>query len=150
MLSAKKETLYFTDFANRTWSGPGADFVHNTPRCSAAFEAQFSADPEASLRIEASTDNLSCPVAAENIARFAERRDVKDIWISAILRDPVERIISEYEHTLRLGWQSGSLLHSLQCEKDRRSNGWHPLFWHIERTRYATQISRYLASVFCF
>ncbi len=143
VLAKQKETLYFTDFTRRRWRGPGAGFADGAPTCPASFAAEFSAKPDASLRIEASTDNLSCPVAADNIARFAERPDVGDVWIVALLRDPIQRIISEFEHTLRLGWQRGSLLQSLKAERERTARGWHPLFRHVERSRYATQLARY-------
>lgn len=146
VLSEEKETLFFTDFADRKWGGPGAysvEQINAIPRTFEAFQAQFSANSGASLRIEASTDNLSCGVAAENIARLAERKGVENVWVVAILRDPIQRIISEFEHTLRLGWQSGSLLNSLQAENERIANVWHPLFWHVHRSRYATQLARY-------
>jgi hypothetical protein len=143
VLARQKETRYFTDFASRDWHGPASNFADATPESPEAFEAEFAAAPEASLRIEASTDNLSCKGAAENIARFAERPDVGNLWIVALLRDPVARIVSEYEHTLRFGWQSGSLMQSLQAEPKRRLKGWHPLFWHLERSRYGEQLARY-------
>lgn len=142
-LAKQKETLYFTDFSDRNWSGPGADFADNRPLTPEAFNAEFDENPEAELRIEASTDNLSCVDAAENIARFLERGDVGRFWLLAILRDPIDRIVSEYEHTLRLGWQKGSLLKSLKLEDRRVKEGYNPLFWHIERSRYYEQVSRY-------
>lgn len=142
-LAKYKETLYFTDFADLKWQGPGIGFVQRQPLTPEAFDAQFAAKPQAELRIEASTDNMSCPAAVDNIARFAERADVNKVWLIAILRDPIERIVSEYEHTLRLGWQSNSLLEALKLEKGRKSKGYHPLFRHIERSCYATQIARY-------
>lgn len=142
-LAKQKETLYFTDFSDRSWTGPGADFAMNRPSSAEAFYAEFDAKSEAELRIEASTDNLSCFAAAENIARFVERDSVGNFWLIAILRDPIERIVSEYEHTLRMGWQTGSLLNSLTLESERIGKGCHPLFWHVERSRYATQIARY-------
>jgi hypothetical protein len=141
--AAQKETLYFTDFATRDWNGPGADFANVMPRSVEAFEAEFAVKPEATLRVEASTDNMSCPSAPETIARFATQADVADLRVVTLVRDPVDRIVSEYEHTLRLGWQTGSLMQSLQAEASRTSRGWHPLFRHIDRTRYASQIARF-------
>ncbi len=142
-LARQKETLYFTDFADLDWSGPGADFLEGRPQSVGAFFDEYSENPEAELRIEASTDNLSCPAAVENIARFVDRDDVGEFWLVAVLRDPIERIVSEYEHTLRLGWQTDSLLDSLKLEKERKDKGYHPLFRHIERSHYFTQIGRY-------
>lgn len=143
VLAKQKETLFFTDFAERHWRGRGAGFADNQPLSIEAFDAEFAAKPHAGLRIEASTDNLSCFAAVENIARFSKRDDVRKLWLIAILRDPVERIVSEYEHTLRLGWQTGSLLQSLKLEDERAAKEFNPLFRHIERSRYATQIARY-------
>jgi len=142
-LAKQKETLYFTDFSDRTWGGPGADFAQNRPLSIEAFHSEFDEKPEAELRIEASTDNLSCLDAPENIARFVERRDVGKFWLLAVLRDPIDRIVSEYEHTLRLGWQTCGLLESLRREEKRKKDGCHPIFWHTERSRYHEQISRY-------
>lgn len=143
VLSRKKETHFFTDIYERTWHGPGAEFVYDRPTNVTDFLAEFDKAPDAELRIEASADNLSCFDAVGKIARFVERDDVGKFWLVAILRDPIERIISEYEHTLRLGWQSGSLLKSLQLENERIEKGYHPLFRHIDRSRYFVQIERY-------
>ena len=145
VLARGKETLFFTDFARRSWSGPGHDFAANVPRTDDAFRALFDHDPEASLRIEASTDNLANDAACDAIGAFARRDDVGSVKLVAVTRDPVARIVSEFEHTLRLGWQGPDLLASLHQEDTRRRTGWHPLFYHIARSRYATQISRYRA-----
>ena len=144
-LAQTKETLYFTDFAEHSWHGPSADFAARRPATVEAFDAEFHHKPEADLRIEASTDNLSCVAAAQNIARFAQRDDVGEVWLVIVLRDPIARIVSEYEHTLRMGWQSGSLMQSLQAEPERTAQNYHPLFRHVDRSSYATQIARYKA-----
>jgi hypothetical protein len=142
-LTREKETLYFTDFDAHSWQAPWTDFTALRPTDIEAFDAQFHHKPAAELRIEASTDNLSCAAAPENIARFAERKDVGEVWLLAVLRDPIARIVSEYEHTLRMGWQSGSLLNSLKAEHERIEKGYHPLFRHVRRSSYASQIARY-------
>jgi hypothetical protein len=143
VLAKQKETLYFTDYSERSWYGPGSNFAAYSPSNFEEFDAEFHEKPDAELRIEASTDNLSCPSTPERIARFVERDDVEDFWLVAILRDPIERIVSEYEHTLRMGWQSIDLLGSLKAEGERAKKGYNPLFGHIARSRYSTQISRY-------
>ncbi|MGI1663941.1 hypothetical protein ACRDNQ_17010 [Palleronia sp. KMU-117] len=145
-LSRKKETLFFTGYGAMRWTGPGAGFADGAPKSDDEFRALFDHALDADLRIEASTDNLSCESACEAIQRFAARRDVSSLKVVAITRDPVERIISEYEHTLRLGWQSGNLLNSLRLEASRRADHWNPLFHHIHRTRYASQIARFRAA----
>lgn len=142
-LSRMKESMYFTDFRQRRWSGPGANHASKVPVDEASFRALFDHAPEAGLRIEASTDNMYCPVACERIAAFAQRDDVGSVNVVAVLRDPLERIVSEYEHTLKFGWQSGSLMASLKAEPARIEKGFHPLFHHIARSRYATQLAPY-------
>lgn len=139
--SAVKESLFFTDFADRRWTGPGADFVSTAVVGDEAFRAMF--DPEAQLRVEASTDNLSCAVPAERIRAFADRPDVRSCRLVVVVRDPVERVISEFEHTLKLGWQRPNLMRSLRRERRRIAAGWHPLFRHLDRSRYAAQLRSY-------
>jgi len=139
--SAVKESLFFTDFADRHWTGPGADFVSTAVVGDEAFRAMF--DPNAQLRVEASTDNLSCAVPAERIRAFADRPDVRSCRVVVVLRDPVERIISEFEHTLKLGWQRPNMMRSLRRESKRIAAGWHPLFRHLDRSRYAAQLRPY-------
>jgi hypothetical protein len=145
VLAQGKETLFFTDFADRDWSGPGPGpgFAAGAPKTPEEFAHRFSHDRESDLRVEASTDNLSCPVSPDRIAAFRDRSDVRSLRVLALTRDPVGRIVSEYEHTLRVGWQRADLLTSLKAEKERTAKGWHPLFWHTARSRYAGPIARY-------
>lgn len=145
VLSHPKETLYFTGAKKMSWSGPAPDFAKKLPKNEESFRTAFAANPDARLRIEASTDNLWWPGAAENIKAFSQRSDVGKLRILALFRDPVERIVSEYEHTLKLGWQRCSLLDSLRAEEERKAARWHPLFYHITRSRYAAQLAHYRA-----
>jgi hypothetical protein len=144
--SRHKETQFFTGYGAIAWSGPGAGFTRNAPGTPAAFAALYDHRPDADLRIEASTDNLSSDLALESIQRFAARGDVSSVKLLAVTRDPIQRIVSEYEHTLRLGWQTGDLMGSLRSEDARRAGRWHPMFHHIHRTRYASQIDRFRAA----
>lgn len=145
-LARYKETMFFTDYGSRDWTGPGAKFIEYAISDEAAFEDQFAHAPGARLRIEATTDNLSHPGALERIQEFAARDDVRSVKLVAVLRDPVKRIVSEYEHTLRMGWQTGSLLASLEAEEARIRDGWQPLFHHVKRSRYAAQLARFRAA----
>ncbi|MEM9395047.1 MAG: sulfotransferase domain-containing protein [Pseudomonadota bacterium] len=146
VLSRRKETLYFTDYAQREWSGPGAGYTQGAPKTLEDFYDQFSHEPDANLRIEASTDTLSCASGFRKLLEFRERPEVRSVKILAVLRDPVERIVSEFEHTLRFGWQKPDLLASLRREDERRSRGWHPLFYHVFRSRYADQLAAFQAA----
>lgn len=146
VLARRKETLYFTDYAQRQWRGPGAGYTLGAPKTLEEFYDQFSDKPEASLRIEASTDTLSCASGLRKLVEFRDRPDVRSVKIVAVLRDPVERIVSEFEHTLRFGWQKPDLLSSLRREDERRIRGWHPLFYHVFRSRYADQLAAFQAA----
>ncbi len=143
VVARSKETAFFTDFSRRAWSGPGGGFADSLISDEAVFSEEFAADPAARLRVEASTDNLWCPGTAQRILEFSNRNDVGNVHLVAIFRDPVARIVSEYEHTLRMGWQTETLLQSLRAEAERKRMGWHPLFYHVERTRYFEQIKPY-------
>lgn len=137
-VAAGKEPRYFTDFAERRWRGPKADsFVRSMATDWESYAAQFG---EGRWRLDASTDYLSCPITPDRLAAFAERYPVK---VVAVLRDPVARVLSEYQHTLRDGYQTLSLAESLAAEDDRIADGWHPLFHHIRRSQYAASLERY-------
>lgn len=139
-VARNKEPRFFTDFAARSWHGPGADlFTRTISRDWPCYDSQFD---DAPWRLDASTDYLSCPVAPERLAAFAEKHPVQ---VVAVLRDPVARIISEFQHTLRDGLQSGALSASLMVETTRIAAGWQPLFHHIARSRYASAIRCYRA-----
>jgi hypothetical protein len=140
-IARRRETLFFTDYPDRRWQGPGAGFVDGAARDDTAFRACFAHAPDAGLRVESSTDNLSCAVTCDRIAAFRARDDVRSVKVLAITRDPVERIVSEFEHTLRLGWQSADLMASLRAERQRTEDGWHPLFQHVRRSSYASQLA---------
>jgi len=142
--SKQKETLHFTDFGNRNWSGPDADILRTSiVETRADYEAQFAEKSDAGWRLDASTDYLSCPGTAERIAKFRDDPNVGNVRVMVILRDPIERVLSEYRHTRRDGLQDDSLLESIQLEPFRRAANMHTLFMHVERSSYASQIERY-------
>jgi hypothetical protein len=141
-----KETLFFTDYTERRWTGPGADHASHDGGTEAGFRGRFDHAPDAGLRVEASTDNLSCPLTPGRIADFVARSDVGRVRLVAVLRDPVERIVSEFEHTLRYGWQRPNLMRSLKKEDRRRRAMANPLFWHVYRTRYHSQLAPFRAA----
>ena len=144
VIASNKEPAFFTDFVERDWTGPGIDgLLKSTTADRAAYEAQFSANPDAAWRVDASTDYLSCAVSAERIAAFRDDPAVGEVRVAAILRDPVGRAISEYQHTVRDGLESKTLQRALELEDERMASGMHPLFGHVYRGRYASQINQY-------
>lgn len=92
--------------------------------------------------LDASTDYLSDNGAADRIKIFAADRSVKLI---CVLRDPVERAVSEYRHTIRDGLEPLSLAQSIAEEETRRLQNYQPLFQHIRRSQYHDDIQRFRA-----
>lgn len=136
-VSSVKEPMYFTDFAERTWTGYGSEGMLRTlTPTRAAYEATFAHDPAASWRVDASTDYLHCPVAPERIAAFAREPGVGQVRVAVLLRDPVDRAISQYQHTVRDGFETGTLREALSREAERIAAGHHPLYYHVARSRY--------------
>jgi len=149
-LAKGKEPRFFTGFADRSkyrWTGPASPgWLANLVGTEEGYEAEFSADPHARWRVDASTDYLWCPETPGLIAAFAARPDVGQVRLVAILRDPVARAISQYKHTRRDGFETRSLGEAVALEPERIAAGWVPLFAHVGRSRYADPIACYRAA----
>lgn len=90
--------------------------------------------------LDASTDYLSDDDACSRIYEFAQERQVK---LFCLLRDPVERSLSEYRHTLRDGLEPLTFRDSLSAEETRRAQGYQPLFFHVRRSLLFDDIKHY-------
>lgn len=102
----------------------------------ALFEA---AGPDQWL-IDASTDYLSDVGAADRIKSFAQDKRVK---VLCILRDPIDRAFSEYQHTMRDGLQTNNFRKAITLEEQRRRENYQPLFFHVRRSQYFDDIKRF-------
>ncbi len=140
-MSPHKEPRFFTDFSEIPWVGPdGERFARGIISEEAEYLASFGDCAAQDWAIDASTDYLWCEVSAGRIRDWAERYRVK---VACILRDPIARAVSEYEHTIRDLLQRDSLYGSLTKEDERFQSHWHPLFYHTRRSRYYEQVNRY-------
>lgn len=140
---AGKEPKFFTDFGATHWQGPGVGgFTGTMVTEEAAYLAGFPDDPAIRWAIDGSTDYLWCAAAPDRIRAWSERYPSKLI---CILRDPVERAISEYQHTVRDNLEPLSFLGSLEAEESRFAQNWQPLFYHRRRSLYHAAVSRYAA-----
>lgn len=149
VLGAVKEPRYHTDFARQSWHGPGSeDFNTTLLRDEAAYLANYAQPAtgkpvrRGAWAIDGSTDYLWCQAAADNIKTFAQNRPSKVI---CILRDPVERALSEYNHTLRDRMEDMDLPGAMAAEPERMANGWQPLFYHKRRSTCLADLGRYHA-----
>ena len=142
-MSPHKEPRFFTDFADVAWTGPNSRrFSNGICTDEAEFLASFGDCGPDDWAIDASTDYLWCPAAFDRLSEWGTRHKLK---LACILRDPVDRAVSEYEHTIRDLMQDGSLLASLQQEDERFEAKWLPLFYHVRRSRYFEAVNRYRA-----
>lgn len=139
----KKEPRFFTDFAEIAWQGPGGQgFRASLIREESEYLAAFDWGDGPVWGLDASTDYLWCPAAAERLRAWADRFPTK---LVCILRDPVDRIVSEYQHTVRAHMETVSLQESLALEEERAAAHWHPLFYHRRRSLYSVALNRYHA-----
>ncbi|MGB0748698.1 MAG: sulfotransferase domain-containing protein [Magnetospiraceae bacterium] len=141
LLGPIKEPRFFTDFGKRNWTGPGSDIFSETIISSDnAYFANFNGADEETWCIDASTDYIWQPQSAKRIADFSKEHEVK---LVAIVRDPVERAVSEYNHTLRNRDEVLSFEDSLLNEEKRMEKGWQPLFYHKRRSTVSKDLENY-------
>lgn len=137
----EKEPRYFTRFSEKMWSGPASEsFIKTICKNAMDYTGNFPTLRQNQWAIDASVDYIWCPDAPRLIKEFANYSDVK---IICLVRDPVERAISEYNHTLRHGWESLTFSESLDVENERIHAGWHPLFYHVRRSTVLQDIKDY-------
>lgn len=138
---AHKEPRFFTDFAARDWHGPGAaSFRAGMIVRESAYVGAFGPADRSGWRLDASTDYLSNPAAPARIHAWAQRYPTRLI---CVLRDPVARIISEYQHTVRDHLETERLRRAMELEPERVAAGWQPLFHHLRRSTYHADVTRY-------
>jgi hypothetical protein len=98
---------------------------------------------------EATPYYLFHPLAAERIARHCPR-----VRLVVLLRDPVERALSQYFHSVRLGLEHLELAEALAAEPQRLTNAEaalgrgerhqsHQEHSYVSRSRYGPQLERY-------
>lgn len=140
-MSPHKEPRFFTDFAQIPWAGPnGVSFGAGVVTGEETYLASFGDCAAQDWVIDASTDYLWCQASPDLIRDWAQRYQVK---VACILRDPVARAVSEYEHTVRDLLEKESFLSSLEQEEARFEAHWLPLFYHVRRSRYYEAVCRY-------
>ena len=134
-----KEPMFYCGF-DEPFGGPGADDINAqvvTERD--AYLDLFAGAGGARYLVDASTDYLSCPEAAERI-----KADSPNAGIIMLLRNPVERAFSEHSHLVRDNLETLPLREALAQETERRAANWNTLFRHVERGLYADAVTRFL------
>ncbi len=141
VVSQAKEPRFLTDFGQCEWTGPASKyFMETLARDEPSYFRSFSGNPDAKWAVDASTDYLWCPASPDLIKNWSKRFRTKLI---CVLRDPIDRAFSEYKHSIRDNHEKESFARSLELEEERFAKHWHPLFYHVRRSRYNASVNRY-------
>jgi Sulfotransferase family len=139
-MSEFKEPRFLSDLKSRHWDGPHAEFFASSiPADEQEYLAQFQHKPDATWGIDGSSDYLWCQASIGRIQDLSRRYRVKLI---CILRDPVDRAVSQYRHTMREG-VTETLAQALELERARIAQGWTPLYWHVRRSEICDDLTHY-------
>ena len=140
-LGWQKEPRFFTAMDQQVWGGPGGEgFQKSMIPDFDAYRENFKGLRQDQWAIDASTDYLWREETPDLLEKFAANCDVR---LVCLVRDPVARAISEYNHTIRAKWETGSFCDSLEAEGERYKNCWHPLFYHRRRSIISEDVQRY-------
>lgn len=141
VLGVEKEPRFFLNFDLSKWSGPASDgFVETMISDWSTYDANYPDLHPDQWAIDASTDYIWSEGVDTSLLELSKTCEVK---IICIVREPVSRAVSEYNHTLRQGWEDMTFAESLLAEKERRAAGWHPLFYHKRRSEICDDIHRF-------
>ena len=75
------------------------------------------------------------------------KKSLPEVKLIALLRDPVDRAISQYFHSQRNGFEEAALDDAIEMEDQRMATGGrysHQKHSYITRSRYEEQLNRYL------
>jgi hypothetical protein len=138
----RKESHFFLWDGNRRpdYRGPGDErLVRWAVTERSAYEALFAHADGKAVRGEASVFYLYVPGTAERIAR-----ELPNVKLIALLRNPVQRALSAYHHQARQGRITRSFERALVEEERYIADGYGPM-WHFMRCGlYHEQLRRYL------
>lgn len=140
VVAESKEPKFLSDIGKVNWTGPqAAEFTRIVPKDETAYFRQFQGKPDATWAVDASTDYLWCE---ESLGRIDELARHYPARIICIVRDPVDRAVSQFRHTQRFATPE-TLGQALDAEAQRVAKSWQPLFWHVRRSQVFADISRF-------
>ena len=140
-MPAMKEPKFFALEGERLdFQGPDQGINRFSVTSLEAYEALFEGVRGHRAVGEASPIYLYSPAAPERM-----RRRIPGARLIAVLRDPAERAFSSYCHLVRDGLEPLSFAEGLDAEEWRIRERWSPLYYYMDKGRYATQLARYYA-----
>ena len=137
----RKELHFFSHRdATPSYTGPGDDRLERIIVTSESeYREHFAAGRDSAHRGEVCPYYLSSERAARNIAELVPR-----CKLVAVLRNPVERAHSQYQHNVASGWEPlASFSSALDDENRRLAANWGPRWRVLELGFYARQLATY-------
>lgn len=137
----RKETHFFAaDQLPPRFTGPGDEGLNGLLiRDEDQYARLFAGATGAKAIGESSVFYLCFPATAERIAQA-----VPDAKIIIILREPADRAYSAYTFLVRDGRETLGFEEGLDREKERKQNGFEPIWWYKELSLYYGQVNHYL------
>ncbi|MBR88657.1 MAG: hypothetical protein CMK38_06915 [Porticoccaceae bacterium] len=74
------------------------------------------------------------------------KKELGDPYILIILRNPVDRCVSQYQYCREFGWEGEEIKEALALEKSRLDEGWSSIFAYVEQGMYSESVKMYLDS----
>jgi hypothetical protein len=140
-ITPKKETHFFAagNFPE-SFTGPGDERLNRRLiRDEERYDQLFTGVVGEKAIGESSVFYLCYPASAERIARA-----VPEAKIIILLREPVARTYSSYIFLLRDGRETSGFEEGLNLEKERKEQGFEPMWWYKELSQYYSQVQHYL------
>jgi hypothetical protein len=138
-ITSRKDAHFFAA-EHFSCTGPGDEVMNRKVMRDEGQYAQLFAGVTGEKAIgESSAFYLCLPGTAERIAQA-----VPDAKILITLREPVDRAYSAYMLLARDGREVLRFEEGLSKEAERKQQGFEPMWWYTELSRYATQVERYL------
>jgi len=134
-----KEPRFFCGYSMDTFEFGKKHFHPEIVSTETNYLALFRDAPAGAISGESSTDYLSCPQAASRIHAWDP-----SIKIIIMLRNPIDRAYSEYQHSISGGFQTNTFWESLCLEEERFQQHYDPVFWHVRRGLYFEGVKKYI------
>ncbi|WP_202940781.1 sulfotransferase family protein [Alteromonas macleodii] len=121
-------------------NGPGTKFVlADIIKSESKYLELFSSAPVGSIIGDISPSYLSCPQAANNIKKL-----LKNPKIIIMLRNPAEKVFSQYLHLVRAARENLSFEEALAKEEERKAKGWGDMWLYRSSGLYFEDVKRYM------
>lgn len=139
-LPTKKELHYFAwPELSRTTAGPGdAHVMAEIPQSLPAYRSYYHDKQPGQIAVDVSPSYLFHHSAAELIAK-----ELPEARLAFILRNPVDKVFSQYVHLMGEGRETLSFEEALTAEESRRRAGFSDMWLYRQSGYYADAIAHF-------